>query len=122
MIAFYDNEPSKLEAVGNGSYLYRMNIESIRIFNESEYITQWKCEEVTVWPPITANKITEAMITEKWDSNYEQKLVNDYVSVSMEIITEKTDEKVKAYKDYLIERKLVKEQIDKDCKELGIVD
>lgn len=29
MIAFYDNQPAKLEAVGNGSYVYRFNIQKV---------------------------------------------------------------------------------------------
>ena len=29
MIAFYDNKPPYLEAVGNGSYVYRFNIEEV---------------------------------------------------------------------------------------------
>ena len=29
-MAFYDNKPSKLEAVGNGSYLYRWNIQEVK--------------------------------------------------------------------------------------------
>lgn len=29
MIAFYDNQPTKLEAVGNGSYVYRFNIQKV---------------------------------------------------------------------------------------------
>lgn len=120
MIAYYDKKPSKFEAVGNGSYLYRMNIESIQSEFMDKTYTQWKCEEFTVWSPITPNKITESVITEKWDSNYEQKLVNDYNSAIIGIIIDDADAKIQAYKQYLSDRKSVKEQIDKDCEDLGI--
>lgn len=68
-MAFYDEKPSTLEAVGNGSHLYRFNIEekTSEVYAEgeeepTESKTQWECDEVTVWEPLTANKITEAVI------------------------------------------------------------
>ena len=123
MQAYYSSEPSKLEAVGNGSYLYRWNIEKSETKGE-EPQEQWGCEEVTVWLPLTANKITEAVITEKWDTNHEQKLVNEYNGALLGVYGAKTSaeakEKIQAYTDYLTERSTLKAQVDADCKELGI--
>ena len=51
-MAIYDEKPSKYEAVGNGSYLYRWYIEEIQVPNNSDSettVSKWKCEEVTVW-------------------------------------------------------------------------
>lgn len=63
IMANYDAKPSKLEAVGNGSYLYRFNIEenTVEHFSEGtdeavETRSYWECEEVTVWSPLTSNK------------------------------------------------------------------
>ena len=123
MKAFYDNKPSKLEAVGNGSYLYRQGIAEVTVENggTEEARSQWECEEVTVWSPVTANKITEAVIAEKWDSNHEQKLVNEYNGAQLGVYGEdEAKEKVQAYKEFLAERLAVKTQVDADCKELGI--
>lgn len=125
MKAFYDNKPSKLEAVGNGSYLYRQNIAEVAVDNGTEETrSQWECEEVTVWSPLTANKITAAVITEKWDTNHEQKLVNEYNGALLGVYGAKTSDeakaKIQAYTDYLNERLAVKTQVDADCKELGI--
>ena len=127
-MAIYDAKPSKYEAVGNGSYLYRWNIEEIQVPDNSDSETtviKWQCEEVTVWSPVTPNKVTEAVITSKWDNNYEQKLVNDYNAAKLGVYgsTTSTDatEKVAAYTAYLNERKALKEQIDADCAELGIL-
>lgn len=75
MVAFYDNQPTKLEAVGNGSFVYRFNIQKVEnpAPAETDGVTaqaeapvkeQWKCEEVTVWSPLSSNKITEKVITE----------------------------------------------------------
>ena len=125
-MAIYDAKPSKYEAVGNGSYLYRWNIEEIQVPDDSETtVIKWQCEEVTVWSPVTPNKVTEAVITSKWDNNYEQKLVNDYNAAKLGVYGSTTSteatEKVAAYTAYLNERKALKEQIDADCAELGIL-
>ena len=63
-MAFYDSKPSVLEAVGNGSFLYRWNIqevapESVEQTSEDgteaqeEKAPQFSCEEVSVWEPLT---------------------------------------------------------------------
>lgn len=127
-MAIYDAKPSKYEAVGNDSYLYRWYIEEIQVPNNSDSettVSKWQCEEVTVWPSVTPNKVTEAVITSKWDNNYEQKLVNDYNAAKLGVYGSTTSteakEKVAAYTAYLNERKALKEQIDADCAELGIL-
>lgn len=130
MIAFYDNQPTKLEAVGNGSYVYRFNIEElVPVLTEEnageEKSSHWKCEEVTVWSPLSSNKITEAVITEKWDNNQEQKFVNEYNAANLGLLGAKTSEeakaKIAAYTAYLTERASLKAQVDSDCLELGIL-
>ena len=124
MQAFYDHKPSVLEAVGNGSYKYRWDIvemEQPAHEEGGEPTTQWKCQEVTVWAPVTSNKITEAVISELWDSNYEQKLVNEYNAAQLGVYDEEiAAAKVAAYKAFLTERNAVKTQVDADCAELGI--
>ena len=137
--AFYDSKPSVLEAVGNGSYLYRWNIQEVTSESNSqtaaedsseaettveEQRTQWQCEEAVVWSPLTANKITEAVIAAKWDGNYEQKLVNEYNGAQLGMYGSKTSKEAKAriqaYTDFLAERYALKQQVDADCTELGI--
>ncbi len=127
MAAFYDSKPSVLEAVGNGSFLYRWDIKEVTSDNNTqseEKKTQYSCEEVTVWEPLTSNKITQAVITSKWDANYEQKLVNEYNAAQLGLYGTKTSDEAKAriqaYTDYLKERATLKTQVDADCKEQGI--
>ena len=135
MLAFYDNKPSVLEAVGNGSYKYRFDIieKTPKIvatlsddsnIPDGEQRTQWQCQEVTVWSPVTSNKITEAVITEVCDHNYEQKLVNEYNAAQLGLYGSKTGEEAKkhiaAYTEYLNTRAALKAQVDADCAELGI--
>lgn len=123
MKAFYDHKPSKLEAVGNGSYLYRWDISESEVSESfsGESTRQWKCQEVTIWPPLTSNKITQAVIGELWDGDYEQKLINEYNSAVMGIYDEVLAvEKIETYKSFLAERKRIKELVDTDCAELNI--
>lgn len=124
MVAFYDSKPSVLEGAGGGTFLYRWNItetEAPSMPDREETRTQWRCEEIRVASPVTSNRITEAVITEKWDANYEQKLVNEYNSAILGLYSdEEKERKVKAYTDYLSERAEIKRRIDEDCEELGI--
>lgn len=131
MQAFYDNQPKKLEAVGNGSFRYRYNIreeekpvqasENSETAQEAQAQPQWVCEEVTVWAPLSANKITEKVLTERWDGNYEQKLVNEYNSAQMGLLSEEeAAARTEAYRGFLTERTALKSQVDADCAELGI--
>ena len=131
MLAFYDNKPSVLEAVGDGSYRYHFDIIEIKpeVMSptndmQEEQRTQWQCEEVTVWSPVTSNKITKAVITEVCDHNYEQKLVNEYNAAQLGMYGEKTSEeaqkRINAYTEYLSTREKLKAQVDADCVELGI--
>ena len=128
MKAIYDNEPSVLEAVGNGSHRYHYDIKAVKTESaekssgEESSKTQYECQEVIVWEPITSNKITEAVIAEKWDGNQEQKLINEYNAIQLGITTDKAEIAIKttAYKEFLVERARLKAIVDADCKTLGI--
>lgn len=124
MKAYYDSYPSKLQTIGNGSSFYRWNIQSTIIksedMNQDDRI-EYTADEVIVWYPLSPNKITESVINELWPSNYEQKLINEYNAAILGVYdTETSDLKIQTYKNFLIERDLIKQQIDLDCKELGI--
>ena len=124
MAIYSDLKAQVLEAVGNGSYLYHYDMTEVdRPAQDGEEAAgkQWQYEEVTVWAPITANKITEKVLTSRWDANYEQKLVNEYNSAQMGLLSEEeATRKTEAYKDFLTERNRLKAQVDSDCAELGI--
>lgn len=107
MTAIYDHKPSTIEAVDNGSYLYRWDIKEVTM-PESNSI-QWQCQEVTVWQPVTANKITEKVINELWDKNQEQKLINEYNAAVMGI---GDDSAIDRYRDFLKKRQAIKKQIN----------
>ena len=123
MAIYSDKKPSVLEAVGNGSYLYHYDMTEVdRPAQEGEEAgKQWQYEEVIVWAPLSANKITEKVLTSRWDANYEQKLVNEYNSAQMGLLSdEDATRKTEAYRAFLTERNRLKAQVDSDCAELGI--
>lgn len=131
-MAFYDSKPSVFEAVGNGSTRYRYNIKEVEVAQtsgneqDSETRTQWQCDEVVVYAPLSANKFTQAAIASRWDSDHEQKLVNEYNAASLGLVggsktSDEAKEKIQAYKDFLTERAALKEQVDADCAEYGII-
>lgn len=113
----YDKQPQVFEDCNNGSYAYNFDIKEIQVptIEEGKTFTNWICEQVKVWLPLSANKITEAVINEKYPNNYEAKLINEYNSATLGIIAEPRDaEKINAYKAFLTERQRLKEQVDKD--------
>lgn len=131
-MAYYDHQPSKLEAIGNGSFFYRFNIteetsevHAEGVENPIETRTAWKCDEVIVWSPLTANKITEAVIASICPASHEQKLVNEFNAANLGMIgggktSEEAKLRIAAYKEFLENRSILKTQVDKDCTELGI--
>ena len=135
MKAYYDEKPSVISEVGNGSVLYRYGITEVKAEQgqtqtdtdeeQTEAKKQFVCNEVVVWKPVTSNRITEAVITDRWDSNYEQKLINEFNAAQLGLLggAKSSDEakaRIAAYTDYLTERAELKAQVDADCATLGI--
>lgn len=130
-MAVYDAKPSVFEANNNGSYTYRWNIRQVEIPEETDSqhersaTVKWECDEVIVWSTVTRNKITEAVVTKLWDGDFEKKLINDYNAakegVFGDIAGEEAQKYIAAYKNFLMQRKAVKAQVDSDCDTLKIM-
>lgn len=83
--------------------------------------TQYEYETVRTYLPISSNKLLQAVITDAYPADYEQKLVNEYNSAVMGLYDEETAErKIDAYKAFLQARAELKAMVESDCKEAGI--
>lgn len=125
MITYSNNKPEILEPIGNGGFRYNYHIDEIEVDNfididneEDKTITkhtQWRYDNILIYPPITKDKITKEVIINTLDSNYEQKLVNDYNAALLGIFNEEeTKIKIDTYTNFLTERKQIKEMINRD--------
>lgn len=124
MKTYSDNKPKVFEPIGYGSFRYNYNIKEIEvdrfdiIDNENKTNikqTQWEYDNVIIYLPIDKNKITKAVITNTWDSDYENKLINDYNEISLGNLTEEEiNKRTNNYITFLQERKRLKEMIDND--------
>jgi len=110
MKTYSDTKPSVLEAVGNGNWLFHYDMVEVpapTIEGELER-TQWEAEEVLIIGEPTENKVTQAVITDAFPTDYEQKLLNEYNAVQLGLLGNKTSDeakaKVDAYKAFLARR------------------
>ena len=115
--AFYDSEPQVYEAVGNGSYIYRWDIKqepaTHNMGGEEQRDTKpnFSCCEVVVFAPVTPDKLTLAVVEEMWGYGVEQKMLNDFNGAQLGILDKKY---IDIYKEFITQRKALKEQVDKD--------
>ena len=121
MKTYYDERPTVIEAVGDGGWYYRWNINEVQFESEDAPRTQWECEQVIVYAPLTSNKIVQAVIGEVWGLDIENKMLNEFNGAQLGIYDEATTaDKIAKYKAFLTERHALKAQVDSDCKEAGI--
>lgn len=122
MKTYYDTKPAVIEAVGDGGWYYRWNIKDVQFESEEAPCTQWECEQVIVYAPLTSNKIMQAVIAEVWGLDVENKMLNEFNGAQLGIYDEATmADKIAKYKAFLAERNTLKTQVDSDCKEVGIL-
>ena len=109
MKAIYDHRPKAIEAVGNGSYLYRRNIER----NDEREREEFRCEEVAVWGPLDSDKILEIVIADVCPLSREQKLINEFNSLALGVIPDERGNEIKtAYKEFLELRLRLKNEVE----------
>lgn len=118
------NKAEIFEPIGDGGFRYNYNIREIEvdrfdiIYNENKTNikqTQWEYDNVIIYLPIDKNKIIRAVITNTWDINYENKLINDYNEISLGNLTEEEiNKRTNNYITFLQERNRLKEMIDND--------
>lgn len=120
-MTYYSEKPSIFEPIGDGRYRYRWNIQQEVKQDIDTEIINWSCDEVFIPSPLKSNQIIEYVIGYIWPINYQQKLVNEYNAAMNGMYDEtQTDLIITRYRDFLRERKEIKEHIINDCNENNI--
>lgn len=113
---------------GKGGFVYNYGVEpfteevTVEPAEEEEEphtatVTKYRHNSLVMEAPKTQNNIIETLLTEKYPSDVEQKLVNDYNAAVAKVLPTSAKE---GYLAFLADRKAIKEQVEADCEAAGI--
>lgn len=126
-----NNKPTVIDDLNNGqgTFLYNHNVKEVLVIDSGEgapFVTEdeekatgkmWQYDSLRVEYPKTADNIFSTLLTAKYPANTESKLVNEYQSSVLGIMSD--DAKV-PYENFLRDRLAIREMVNKDCQELKI--
>lgn len=121
--AYYDTKPPKLEAVGNGNYLYRWDIQEEEVQHEmmqegkeepvsSVKKVQYSCREVTIHGKPEYGKCVEAVIRSDYSAEAELALINQFNAYQQGVLSDTGV--VSEYEEYLAFVSSVKSMVKED--------
>ena len=112
--AYYDKRPSAFEAVGNGNWLYRWDIQEEVIEREPDMgsVTQYSCNEATIHGKPEYGNCVEAVIRSDYSTEAEFSLINQYNAYQQGISSDASV--VSEYEEYLAYVSSVKAMVKKD--------
>lgn len=121
--AYYDTKPPKLEAVGNGNYLYRWDIQEEEVQHEmmqegeeepvsSVKKVQYSCREVTIHGKPEYGKCVEAVIRSDYSAEAELALINQFNAYQQGVLSDVGV--VSEYEEYLAFVSSVKSMVKED--------
>lgn len=104
MKANYNEQPKALELMPDGYHKFRYAITE----TTNGETTSYDCQEVIIHGAVTTDKVIAAVISDRWATGVEQKLINDYNEYKLGVgnATAETD-----YLNFLTERKALKEYV-----------
>lgn len=120
---YYDTKPPKLEAVGNGNYLYRWDIQEEEVQHEmmqegkeepvsSVKKVQYSCREVTIHGKPEYGKCVEAVIRSDYSAEAELALINQFNAYQQGVLSDAGV--VSEYEEYLAFVSSVKSMVKED--------
>ena len=121
--AYYDTKPPKLEAVGNGNYLYRWDIQEEEVQHEmmqegkEEPVSpvkkvQYSCREVIIHGKPEYGKCVEAVIRSDYSAEAELALINQFNAYQQGVLSDAGV--VSEYEEYLAFVSSVKSMVKED--------
>ena len=114
---------------GQGTFLYNHNVKEVLVIDNEEgtpTVTQdeekatgkmWQYDSLRVEYPKTADNIFSTLLTAKYPANTESKLVNEYQSSVLGIMS---PDAAVPYENFLRDRLAIRDMVNKDCEELNI--
>lgn len=114
---------------GQGTFLYNHNIKevsvvedehggvTITLLEEEATGKMWQYDSVRVEYPKTADNIFSTLLTAKYPAKTENKLMNEYQSAVLGILSEEA--KI-PYENFLRDRLTIRQMIDADCETYNI--
>lgn len=117
---YYASLPQPLEFVTRDFLHVRVDIRQEDSDSETE--PQFSALESVIYAPFSQNKIIETVFTDVFGNDYENKLINEYVSAQNGLYSddETRAAKINAYKEFLIKRLTLKTYIENECEKVGI--
>lgn len=121
--AYYDTKPPKLEAVGNGNYLYRWDIQEEDVQHEmmqegkeepvsSVKKVKYSCREVTIHGKPEYGKCVEAVIRSDYSAEAELALINQFNAYQQGVLSDAGV--VSEYEEYIAFVSSVKSMVKED--------
>ena len=121
--AYYDSKPSAFEAVGNGNYLYRWDIQEEKVQSEamqdgseepiaSVERVQYSCCEATIHGEPEYGRCVEAVIRSDYSAEAELSLINQFNAYQQGVSSDASV--VSEYEEYLAFVSSVKSMVKED--------
>lgn len=128
-VVTFDNKPAVIQYNADGTYYYNTEIKEVEIPIRSEETDgeikekKWQALQYTIHNPLTKGNIKRTVILEHWDKDEQEKLINEYNSATLGVLTTKEEkDAVKSkYKAFLEERKSLIEKIEADLNETDLL-
>ena len=109
---------------GQGTFLYNHNIKEVLIIEDEDgniTVTEdeskatgtgFLYDSCRVEYPKTADNMYGTLLNAKYDSNHQEKLINEYNSAKLGLLDES---KIAAYTDFLTDRIAIRAMVDQDA-------
>ena len=109
-IVRFDKKPAIIHYNADGTYYFNTNIKEVEVEqedNSNEKSTQFEALQFVIQNPLTKDNIKRTVILEYWDKDEQEKLINEYNSAILGVITSDEDKEkaLNTYKSFLEERK-----------------
>ena len=129
-VVTFDNKPAVIQYNADGTYYYNTEIKEVEVSTENgetdgktKTEKKWQAEQYTIQNPITKANVKRTVILEHWDKDEQEKLINEYNSATLGVLSvkEEKDTAKSKYKAFLEERKSLIEKTEADLNEIDLL-